>query len=87
MRNKFEDWRDRVKKHLPFIVTKFYQCNKHIDYSMHKKLGQVISDINNPFYTIQDYYGKPVDETGEMGLQIVLKIQVEDLFSFVQNNC
>jgi len=85
-RRKFNDWRDRVKKHLPLFVTKFYSINKFIDYSQHKRLGRVILGINDPFYSIQNSNGQRVDYTNEMALEVVLEIEVCELFAFIQNN-
>ncbi len=85
-RRKFNDWRDRVKKHLPEFVCSFYSIHGHIDYSKHKLLGFVILGINNPFYTIEGHDGKRMDRENEMAMEVILEIQVNELFAFIKAN-
>jgi len=82
-REKFKDWKKRVAAHLPVLVTKFYASTKYIPYEKHVLLGSVIKDINNPFYAITDRQGDFVNEDSELSLQIILELQVEELFNFI----
>ncbi len=79
-RNKFKKWKDRVKKHLPSRVIKFYSFPKHIDYEKHKLLGGVIKDISDPYYV---FLHTGDDYNNEMAMEILLEIRVRDLFSFI----
>ncbi len=85
-RNKFNDWRDRVKLHLPFFVTEFYRIKGHVDYDKHKLLGRVILGINDPYYTLVDFDMKKFNRDSEVAAEIILEIQVNELFSFVKKN-
>ena len=82
-RRKFEDWRSRVKAHLPELVKKFYSHNGYIPYGYHVKLGRIITDINNPFYSFQDDQMNNIDDQGEVAREIILEILVEDVFKFI----
>ena len=85
-RKKFNNWRDRVKKHLPLFVTAFYSIERYIDYDTHKLLGRIILNINNPFYTIQSCDGKNIDRESEMCMEMLLEIDVNNLFNFITKN-
>lgn len=85
-RRVFNEWRNKVKQQLPDIVTKFYKIDKHIDYSIHKQLGSVIRDINNPYYGIQDESLNNLDDRQSLTSDIMLRILVEDLFKFVNSH-
>ena len=85
-RNKFNNWRSKVKKLLPNLVIKFYTSilnGKYIGYEEHKLLGSVIKDINNPYYSITNNHGELLDDIGIMSSEIMLEIQVSKLFKFV----
>lgn len=84
-RKKFRDWKDRVKKYLPSVVTQFYAIKGHIDYDKHKLLGFVILGINDPYYGFT-HNGKQVDYSSEMAAEVMLEIQVNELFGFVARN-
>ncbi len=83
-RRIFNEWRNRVKMHLPAFVTAFYSTTSFIDYDKHKLLGNVISGINDPYYSIIGSYGSRLDNNSEMAMQIILKIQVNELFAFIK---
>jgi len=85
-RQKFSNWKDRVKQHLPFFVTQFYSINGHIDYDKHKLLGRVILGINDPYYSLVDFSMKRLDYSEEMATEVILEIQVNELFSFIKKN-
>lgn len=84
-RKKYSDWKDRVKKYLPNLTNRFYaMCTtRYIDYDMHKLLGRVILNINDPLYTFS-YNG---GENDEIALECLLEIQVNELFAFVYKDC
>ena len=85
-RRVFEEWKQRVNKRLPDAVIKFYSCvlnGKYIRYEKHKLLGQVIADINNPYYAITNRHGDLLDEIGIISSEVILSIQVEELFKFI----
>lgn len=82
-REKFKDWKERVAKHLPVLVTKFYASTGYIPYEKHVLLGTVIKEINNPYYTILRPNGEDVNELSVTGLEVVLELQVEELFAFI----
>ena len=82
-RRKFNNWRNKVAAHLPFFVTEFYKIESYIDYDMHKMLGRVIMEINNPSYSILDCYGKRLDRNSEMAAEIFLELDVNHLFGFI----
>ncbi|AQW96685.1 hypothetical protein BBD31_01680 [Elizabethkingia anophelis] len=82
-RRKFENWRSRVKAHIPELVKKFYSYTGYIPYEYHVKLGRVITNINNPFYSFQDDRMNNVDEINEVANEICLEILVEEVFKFI----
>lgn len=73
----FKIWRQKVKKRLPEMVTKFYTQNHPAE--IHKKLGDIISDINNPFFGIM-YEGKKLKKNDKIAFQIILELNVEEIF-------
>lgn len=83
-RNKFKKWRQRVSLYLPSLAIAFYnhelECG--VPYEKHVLLGKVIKNINDPFYSIQGPDGKSLDEQSAMIDEIILSIQVNNLFSF-----
>lgn len=81
-REKFKDWKSRVAKHLPVLVTKFYASTEPIPYHMHVLLGTVIKEINNPAYGILDEKGKRI-ESDSIAFEVVLELQVEELFKYI----
>lgn len=83
---KFNVWRSKVKKQLPELVIKFYTCKlngKYIPYEKEVLLGRVIDAINNPFYSIIDSKLEHIDDTGQMASEVILEIQVEELFQYI----
>ena len=82
-RERFKQWKSRVAKHLPTMVMKFYTHTKYIPYEKHVLLGTVIKEINNPFYSIIKPNGDYVGEESALTLEVILKLQVEELFQFV----
>lgn len=85
-RKKFNAWRSRVAKHLPYFATEFYKIPTYIDYDTHKLLGRVISGINDPFYSITNHDGTRTDYQGEMAAEIILELQVNELFAYIQKH-
>lgn len=73
----FKLWRDRVKKALPHMVVKFYSQNH--PYKVHMKIGQIIADINNPFFGVV-YEGKRLRASDKLVFQMMLEIEVEEIF-------
>lgn len=82
-RNKFKDWKKRVSNYLPGIAVKFYSFVGYIDHEKHKLLGTVIREINNPSYALIDTDGKRMDYQNQMACEIILELQVSELFAFV----
>lgn len=85
-RRKFENWKQRVRILLPEAAIKYYrtkQLGAYIPYEKEVLLGNVIAAINNPFYGVCNRFQEPSDEISELSAEIVLKIQVNDLFSFL----
>lgn len=81
-RRAFSAWKEKVKMRLPEMVIAFYNYKGYIPYERHVRLGRIIADISNPFYSLQDDKLNNVDRIGELSLQIVLEIQVEDFFEW-----
>lgn len=85
-RRKFYEWKDKIKQMLPELVIEFYNKKGYIDYSKHILLGRVITNINNPYYSVQDERMNDLDETSELTSIIILEMQVEDLIKFIKTN-
>lgn len=89
-RNKFKEWKQRVNVRLPGIIMAFYMAKMNrvfIPDGKEKKLGLIITDINNPFYTILGYGGERLDANSEMAAEIILEILVNEVFAFVNTKC
>ncbi len=85
-RRSFKEWKNKVCDHLPYFVTEFYKIKKYVDYHKHVLLGRVIANINNPAYAIVDEDGKRLDYQNEMAMEVLLELQVQELFSFIAKN-
>lgn len=86
-RNKYKEWAKRVNEHLPHLAIKLYtyELSGHRVEDYRKRLlGAVIEAINNPYHTLIDHTGKRSDYTNEMAAEIILQIQVNDLFSYIK---
>lgn len=83
-RSRFRNWKDRVKKYLPLFVRAFYSIEGHIDYDKHKLLGKVILGINDPFYSLVDSSGEHYSYDTEYAMEILLELNVNELFSFIK---
>lgn len=84
---KFREWKRKVAKHLPQLAMDFYQAKldgKHIDYNKEMNLGRVIDGISDPASTIYNYQGERNAPGMQMAAEIILEIQVEELFKFVK---
>lgn len=82
----FNDWRNKVKIRLPDIVTRFYQIEGYIDYSIHINMGKVISYINSPYYTVLNDRGDRLTDIEIISRECILRIITEDLFKFVNTH-
>lgn len=75
------------------MVQLFYAAvskGMYVDYEMHARVGRVIMEINNPFYTIKDggEFGERITERNSvMALEICLQISVESCFAFINTKC
>lgn len=79
-RNKFQVWKMKVNRRLPEIGIKILSKEKGEYHSENMKLfGRVLAAINDPYYSIQDRL-ENCNAESEMALQIILEIQVCELF-------
>ena len=84
---KFRAWKNKVYNRLPDLVIKLYTFEKkgnYIDYDKKKLLGSVIREISNPEYAHMDN-GKFLDDTNQMAYQIILELEVQRLFKFINS--
>lgn len=89
-RKKFKEWKNRVSHYLPSLAIAFYKAKiggLYMPYEKEKLLGQVIADINNPFYSLLDTWGERKDYENEMAAEIMLQLQVNELFAFINTKC
>jgi hypothetical protein len=85
---KFKAWKERVGQHLPEMAIAFYSAKlngRQIPYEKEKLLGFVIESISNPYYSIMDSYGKRLDAESVLASEVILEIQVSELFAFVKS--
>lgn len=73
-RNKFNNWRDRVKKHLPRLAEKVFRHDGYVPYEVYTRLRKVITYIHDPLYNANVSYLEEV--SGEVALEMM----VDDLF-------
>jgi len=79
-RKQFQIWKAKVRAHLPTLAIKFYEAKLNgvkIDERTERQLGRVINDINSYEYSLG------IDSTSEIGLRVLLEIDVTELFEFV----
>lgn len=84
--NEFNDWRNKVKEHLPKLIIEFYQSDKKHDYEIHVYLGRIIEKINNPFYGIQDEKGNRLNELEIISSTVALKMIVNIFLKYMNKS-
>ena len=81
-RTKFKEWKAKTKKAVTPLIIKFLS-QENYDSDMGRKVGQILDGLNNPFYDIQDYYGKQYNETNIIAIRILLEIEVEEFIEYM----
>lgn len=88
MSKEFKAWKNEIKSQLPELVIKFYTYKlngNNIPYEKEKMLGNVIKDISDPMYSyISPLTLNPTSYGDKFALQILLEIQVEELFDYIK---
>lgn len=79
---KFKDWKNKVKKRVPELLRYFAENNDNYDYM--KLLGSTIKALYDPLYSYS-YEGKMLDTTNQLAFQIMLEIDVDQLFKIVNS--
>lgn len=81
-RTKFKEWKAKTKKEITPLIVKFLSQDNY-DSDMGRKVGQILDGLNNPFYDIQNHYGKHYDATNIIAIRILLEIQVEEFIEYI----
>ena len=79
MKNKFNNWRNRVKKSIKPLIVEFFSKDI-IPYEEGKRIGFIIKSLYDPYYDILDDRLNDLSELDAIPKRICLEIAVKNFY-------